>query len=152
MFLNIFFVDENLRGHGIGKAIMKHLSGIAVERDYERIEWLCLDWNKPSLDFYRGIGSREISSVITFRLLQEDMERLSAETKALSTRLLELAQEDAQLAQGSFQLGVGESGLGRRGKEQPLPLGSGKQLIIVAAQTRGKQARLGTITLRKLHG
>lgn len=76
MFLNIFFVDENLRGHGIGKAIMKHLSGIAVERNYERIEWLCLDWNKPSLVFYRGIGSREISSVITFRLLQEDMERL----------------------------------------------------------------------------
>lgn len=76
MFLNIFFVDENLRGHGIGKAIIKYLSGIAVERDYERIEWLCLDWNKPSLDFYRGIGSREISSVITFRLLQEDMERL----------------------------------------------------------------------------
>ena len=77
MFLNIFFVDENARGQGVGKSIIRYLSELSLERGYERIEWLCLDWNEPSLKFYRSIGSKEISSVITFRLLQEDMERLA---------------------------------------------------------------------------
>ena len=77
MFLNIYYVDEDKRGSGIGKAIMAYLSEISLERGYERIEWLCLDWNEPSLRFYRGIDSREISQVITFRLMPEDMLRLT---------------------------------------------------------------------------
>ena len=76
MFLNIFYVKEEVRGKGVGKEIIKKLSELSIERGYERIEWLCLNWNEPSLKFYRGIDSREISSVITFRLMPEDMERL----------------------------------------------------------------------------
>lgn len=76
MFLNIFYVEEELRGKGVGKAIIRKLSELSMERGYERIEWLCLNWNEPSLKFYRGIASREISSVITFRLMPDDMRRL----------------------------------------------------------------------------
>lgn len=76
MFLNIFYVEESERGKGVGKAILSYLSALSLERKYERIEWLCLNWNEPSLKFYRGIESKEISSVITFRLMHEDMERL----------------------------------------------------------------------------
>ena len=82
MFLNIYYVEENLRGKGIGKAIMAYLSKISLERGYERIEWLCLNWNEPSLRFYRGIQSREIDTVITFRLMPDDMKRLNEEVKA----------------------------------------------------------------------
>ena len=77
MFLNIYYVDEELRGTGIGKAIITYLSGICVDRGYERMEWLCLTWNEPSLAFYRGIGSREIDIVRTFRLMPEDMRRMT---------------------------------------------------------------------------
>lgn len=79
MFLNIYYVEEHLRGKGVGKAIMAYLSKLSLERGYERIEWLCLNWNEPSLRFYRGIDSREISSVITFRLMPDDMRRLNEE-------------------------------------------------------------------------
>lgn len=77
MFLNIYYVDEELRGTGIGKAIITYLSQICVDRGYERMEWLCLTWNEPSLAFYRGIGSREIDIVRTFRLMPEDMRRMT---------------------------------------------------------------------------
>lgn len=76
MFLNVFYVKEELRGKGIGTEIIKKLSELSIERGYERIEWLCLNWNEPSLKFYRGIDSREIP-VITFRLMLEDMKRLA---------------------------------------------------------------------------
>lgn len=79
MFLNIYYVEEELRGKGIGKAIMAYLSKLSLERGYERIEWLCLNWNEPSLKFYRGIQSREIDTVITFRLMPDDMKRLNEE-------------------------------------------------------------------------
>lgn len=79
MFLNIYYVEEHLRGKGIGKAIMAYLSKLSLERGYERIEWLCLNWNEPSLKFYRGIQSREIDTVITFRLMPDDMKRLNEE-------------------------------------------------------------------------
>ena len=61
---------------------MAYLSKISLERGYERIEWLCLNWNEPSLRFYRGIQSREIDTVITFRLMPDDMKRLNEEVKA----------------------------------------------------------------------
>ena len=76
MFLNIFYVDEEKRFLGAGKKIMGYLSQLAIDRNYERIEWLCLNWNEPSLKFYRELGSREMNIVTTFRLLPEDMYRL----------------------------------------------------------------------------
>lgn len=76
MFLNIFYVDEGKRFFGVGKKLIRYLSQIAIDRDYERIEWLCLDWNKPALVFYRGIGSKEIDTVTTFRLMPDDMVEL----------------------------------------------------------------------------
>ena len=61
---------------GIGKAIITYLSQICVDRNYERMEWLCLTWNEPSMGYYRAIGSREIDIVRTFRLMPDDMRRM----------------------------------------------------------------------------
>ena len=52
LYLEDLFVLPEERGHGYGKALLKELARIAVERGCGRLEWWCLDWNKPSIDFY----------------------------------------------------------------------------------------------------
>ena len=56
LYLEDVFVEPAHRGLGIGKAILRRLAGIAVERDYGRFEWRVLDWNERSIKFYESIG------------------------------------------------------------------------------------------------
>jgi diamine N-acetyltransferase len=57
LYLEDIFVRPALRGKGIGKALMRNLARHCVERGYARFEWTVLDWNKPSIEFYRSIGA-----------------------------------------------------------------------------------------------
>ena len=57
LYLEDLFVLPEKRGRGYGKALLKYLAGLAVERNCGRMEWICLDWNKPSLAIYRSIGA-----------------------------------------------------------------------------------------------
>lgn len=57
LYLEDLFVEPAWRGHGLGKALLKHLAALAVERGCGRFEWSVLDWNKPSIDFYRAMGA-----------------------------------------------------------------------------------------------
>ena len=57
LYLEDLFIIPEKRGLGYGKAILKYLADIAVERNCGRMEWICLDWNAPSLAFYRSIGA-----------------------------------------------------------------------------------------------
>ncbi|WOQ17356.1 GNAT family N-acetyltransferase [Raineyella sp. W15-4] len=57
IFLEDLFVAESERGRGYGLALMRELAAIAVERGYARVEWSVLDWNAPSIAFYRTIGA-----------------------------------------------------------------------------------------------
>ena len=57
LYLEDLFIIPEKRGFGYGKAILKYLANIAVERHCGRMEWICLDWNAPSLAFYRSIGA-----------------------------------------------------------------------------------------------
>ncbi len=57
LYLEDLFIVPEKRGLGYGKAILKYLANIAVERNCGRMEWICLDWNTPSLAFYRSIGA-----------------------------------------------------------------------------------------------
>ncbi len=57
LYLEDLFIFPEKRGLGYGKAILKYLANIAVERNCGRMEWICLDWNAPSLAFYRSIGA-----------------------------------------------------------------------------------------------
>jgi GNAT superfamily N-acetyltransferase len=57
LYLEDIFVRPALRGKGIGKALMRNLARRCVERGYARFEWTVLDWNKPSIEFYRSIGA-----------------------------------------------------------------------------------------------
>ena len=57
IYLEDLYVKPQFRGKGYGKALLTELARIAVERGCGRLEWWCLDWNKPSIDFYRSMGA-----------------------------------------------------------------------------------------------
>ncbi len=66
--LEDLFVKPEYRGKGYGKALIKKLAEITVERDCGRLEWYCLDWNQPSIDFYLSLGAKPLDEWTTFRL------------------------------------------------------------------------------------
>jgi len=57
IYLEDLFVEPEHRGAGIGKALLRHLAGLAVERGCGRLEWRVLDWNTPSIRFYESLGA-----------------------------------------------------------------------------------------------
>ena len=77
IYLEDLFVLPEYRGRGFGKAILQRLSQIAVERGCGRLEWACLDWNQPSIDFYLSLGAQPMSEWTTYRLSGETLERLA---------------------------------------------------------------------------
>ena len=68
IYLEDLFVKPKYRGNGYGKAILKRLAQIAVERGCGRLEWSCLDWNQPSIDFYLSLGATPMSGWTGHRL------------------------------------------------------------------------------------
>ena len=77
LYLEDLFVLPEHRGKGYGKAILKKLAAIAVERGCGRLEWWCLDWNKPSIDFYRSLGAEPMSDWTVYRLTGETLKNLA---------------------------------------------------------------------------
>jgi GNAT superfamily N-acetyltransferase len=77
LYLEDLYVKQQFRGHGIGKATFANLAKIAIERDYGRVEWSCLYWNKPSIDFYRSLGAEAMSDWTTYRLSEETLTALA---------------------------------------------------------------------------
>ncbi|WP_426326043.1 GNAT family N-acetyltransferase [Microbacterium sp. E-13] len=68
IWLEDLFVDEAHRASGYGKALLAALAAVCVERGYSRFEWTVLDWNEPSIGFYRAIGAEPMSEWTTQRL------------------------------------------------------------------------------------
>lgn len=68
IYLEDLFVLPEYRAKGYGKAILKKLASIAVERDCGRLEWSCLDWNKPSIDFYLSLGAKPLEDWTVYRV------------------------------------------------------------------------------------
>ncbi|MDG2534657.1 GNAT family N-acetyltransferase [Sphingomonas sp. HITSZ_GF] len=58
IYLEDLYVTPDARGAGVGKALLRHLAGIALDRDCGRFEWAVLDWNTPAIDFYRAMGAQ----------------------------------------------------------------------------------------------
>ncbi|WP_225205119.1 GNAT family N-acetyltransferase [Novosphingobium huizhouense] len=58
IYLEDLFVKPEARGSGLGKALLAHLAALAVERDCARLEWRVLDWNEPSIGFYKALGAK----------------------------------------------------------------------------------------------
>ena len=77
-WLEDLFVWPALRGRGFGKSLLKELAAIAVARGCGRFEWSVLDWNEPSINFYKALGARPMDEWTTFRVDGEALERLAA--------------------------------------------------------------------------
>ncbi len=71
LYLEDLYISTEHRGAGAGKALLKHLAGIAVERGCGRFEWSCLDWNKPAIEFYRSFGAQPQDEWVIYRLTGE---------------------------------------------------------------------------------
>lgn len=77
IYLEDLFVKPEYRGRGYGKAILQKLAQIAIERGCGRLEWMCLNWNKPSIDFYLSMGAEQISDWTVYRVSGDNLTKLS---------------------------------------------------------------------------
>ena len=77
IYLEDLFVKPEYRGKGYGKAILIKLAAIAVERGCGRLEWWCLDWNKPGIDFYLSLGAESMSDWTVYRLSGDTLSNLA---------------------------------------------------------------------------
>ena len=74
----ILFVKPDARGRGLGLALLKELARIAVERGCGRVEWSVLDWNEPSIGFYKKLGAVPLDEWTVFRLTGDALEGLAS--------------------------------------------------------------------------
>jgi GNAT superfamily N-acetyltransferase len=77
IWLEDLFVEPDQRGHGLGKALLAHLAQLCVERGWTRLEWTVLDWNTPSIEFYRAHGADPLDEWTTFRVHGPALSRLA---------------------------------------------------------------------------
>lgn len=68
IYLEDLYVLPNYRHKGYGKALIKKLANICIERECGRFEWCCLNWNKPSIDFYLSLGAKPMDEWTTYRI------------------------------------------------------------------------------------
>ena len=78
IYLEDLFVKPEYRGKGYGKAILKKLAAIAVERGCGRLEWWCLDWNKPGIDFYLSLGAEPMDDWTGYRITGDTLSNLAS--------------------------------------------------------------------------
>lgn len=82
IYLEDLFVLPEYRGRGYGRAILQKLAATAVERGCGRLEWSCLDWNTPSINFYLSLGAVQMSDWTTYRLTGDTLTALAAQNNA----------------------------------------------------------------------
>ena len=79
IYLEDLFVRPEYRGRGCGKALLCRLAAIAKEEGCGRLEWWCLDWNKPSIDFYKSMGAEPMEDWTVYRVTGETLDKLAEE-------------------------------------------------------------------------
>ena len=77
IYLEDLYVRPEYRGKGYGRALLKELARIAVERGCGRLEWWCLDWNQPSIDFYLSLGAEPMKDWTVYRIAGETLQKLA---------------------------------------------------------------------------
>lgn len=77
IYLEDLYVKPEYRGRGYGKGLLKRLAQIAVERECGRLEWSCLDWNRPSIDFYLSLDAEPMNEWTVYRLTGEGLKKMA---------------------------------------------------------------------------
>ena len=81
IYLEDLYVKEEFRGRGHGRSLITALARITVERDCGRLEWSCLDWNRPSIDFYLSLGAERMDEWTVYRLSGENLKKFAGEVR-----------------------------------------------------------------------
>ena len=79
IYLEDLYVRPEYRGRGLGQGLIKYLARECVRLGCGRLEWACLDWNRPSIDFYLSLGAAPQSEWTTYRLAGETLQALASE-------------------------------------------------------------------------
>jgi GNAT superfamily N-acetyltransferase len=77
LYIEDLYVKESFRGKGLGKSLLKFMAKTAVERNCGRLEWSCLDWNQPSIDFYKAQGAQAMTDWTVYRVHGEKLTELA---------------------------------------------------------------------------
>jgi len=78
IYLEDLFVEPHLRGHGIGKALLKTLARRCVDEDLPRLQWWVLDWNEPSIAVYKAMGAKPMEEWTVFRVSGPELAELAS--------------------------------------------------------------------------
>lgn len=79
--LEDLYVTPEYRGRGYGKALLQKLAEIAVQRGCGRLEWWCLDWNQPSIDFYLSLGAEPMKDWTVYRIAGDSLSNLAGQSQ-----------------------------------------------------------------------
>jgi GNAT superfamily N-acetyltransferase len=77
IYIEDLFVDEAFRRRGFGGALLRHVAGLARERECGRLEWSVLDWNQPAIQFYKNLGAVPMSEWTVYRVTGEELKKLA---------------------------------------------------------------------------
>ena len=78
IYLEDLIIKPEHRGHGYGKALLKHLAALCEERGYGRFQWWVLDWNSPAIEFYRSLGAEAMDEWTVYRVSGQPLKELGA--------------------------------------------------------------------------
>lgn len=81
IYLEDLYVRPEARGKGLGRALLCKLAALTLERGCGRLEWCCLDWNQPSIAFYRSLGAQPMNDWTTYRVAGDTLCRLAEQSK-----------------------------------------------------------------------
>jgi GNAT superfamily N-acetyltransferase len=81
IYLEDLYVQPRHRGTGLGKELLRTLAALCVERGYSRLEWSVLDWNTPSIDFYKAAGAVPMDEWTVFRLTDDALTGFAADRR-----------------------------------------------------------------------
>ena len=79
IYLEDLYIKPEMRGKGLGKIFLSFLGKLAVERNCGRLEWWCIDWNKPSIEFYKGMGAKAMDEWTVYRTCDGELSNLANE-------------------------------------------------------------------------
>ena len=81
IYIEDLFVKPEHRGHGYGKALLAHLAKLCIDRGYHRLQWWVLDWNEPSIEFYKSIGAENMDEWTVMRVSEDALSKLASQAQ-----------------------------------------------------------------------
>lgn len=78
LYIDGFLIDDAMRFKGLGKIMMSFMSKLALERGCQRLEWGCLDWNQPTIQFYKNLGAYSVDEMTIYRFAPDQLKANAA--------------------------------------------------------------------------